>query len=312
MLSAQYLIEQTKVAREVREGYTPRETPGFLRDFLLTSGVFPNKQEEEEEPRAQQEEQSARIDWRDMTFSLKEFARNIPLIAGKVQFSPQEGQEIADPITLIEFVMFFPGDVILKGAEATPSMTLFCSTRKSGKTEKTRRLFSGFALSKAGDSSGERGWAQESERAALSVPVTTVNMKKQPTGRTVDLVFLGLGIYDDYYVNLITGAENDGTLIVEDMDGNQELYKADFVRIDESGRVYRNLIIAGFDPPEESDVNAIGWLNIGYSPVGSALSTGDRLRKFSSTEESVSAMIEAKTEEKKRELDEMLKKEEPL
>ena len=72
--------------------------------------------------------------------------------------------------------------------------------------------------------------------------------------------------------------------------------------------------MAGLDPAEDqSDVNAIGWLNIGYSPVGSALSTGDQLRKFSSTEESVTKMIEDKTEEKKQQLEEMLQKtEEPL
>ncbi len=309
MISPQYLIEQTKVAREIREGYTPRETPGFLRDFLLTSGVFPTKAEEETAEKTETEK-SARINWQDMTFSLKEFARNIPLIAGKVEFKPKD-EGVVDPIQAIEFVMFFPGDVILKGAEATPSMTLFCSTRKSGKTEKTRRLFSGYALSRAGDTS-EEAWSKESEKAALSVPISTVNMKKAPTGRTVDLVFLGLGMYDDYYLNLITGAENSGSLIVEDMDGNQELYDAQFVRIDESGKVFRNLIIAGFDPPEESDVNAIGWLNIGYSPVGSALSTGDRLKKFSSTEESVNTMIEAKTEEKKREMEQQLQKEETL
>ena len=312
LMSPTYLIEQTKVAREVREGYTPRETPGFLRDFLLSSGVFPNKQEEEDKEPSERAADTSSIDWKDMTFSLKEFARNIPLIAGKIELKPQT-DDIPDPVTLIEFVIFFPGDVILQGAEATPSLTLFSSVRKSGKTEKTMRLFSGYALSRAGDRPQD-DWSRESEKAALSIPVTTINMKKQQTGRSVDLVFLGLGIYHDYYMNLITGAENTGTLMVENTDGRQEFYDANFVRVDETGRVFKNLIIAGFDPAEDqSDVNAIGWLNIGYSPVGSALSTGDQLRKFSSTEESVTKMIEDKTEEKKQQLEEMLQKtEDPL
>ncbi len=189
-ISPNYLIEQTKVAREVREGYTPRETPGFLRDFLLSSGVFPNSTENDKEETEKVKDPS-RIDWKDMTFSLKEFARNIPLIAGKIELKPLD-ESIADPLASIEFVIFFPGDVILQGAEATPSMTLFSSRRKSGKTEKTTRLFSGYALSKAGDRPQD-DWSKESEKAALSIPVSTVNMKKQQTGRSVDLVFLGLG-----------------------------------------------------------------------------------------------------------------------
>lgn len=304
LLSENYLIQQTKEAHEIREGFTPRETPGFLRDFLLKSGAFPNKLEEET-AQGDLPPDSARINWQDMAFSLRDFARNIPLIAGNIELEPLD-DNIKDPVERIEFVIFFPGDVIVQGKEASPSKTFFSSVRRSGKTERTRQLFKGFALSRAGNRADE-DWSEASQEASMSIPLATVNMERTVKGRTVDLVFLGLGMFSDYYLNLLTGAENAGSVIVEDPEGNEERYRASFVRLDESGQTYRNLIIAGFDPPdEENPEDGIGWLNIGYSPVGSALSTGDQLKRFSSVEGDVTRMIERRTIQKREELQSVL------
>ena len=276
----------------------PRETPTFLRDFLLSSGVL-KTEGADTAPVDIAEREKARIDWREFTFSLRDFARYIPLIAGNITLIPKE--DIPDPVETIEFVIFFPGSVIVQGKEAQPSMTFFFSRRKSGKTEATQRLFSGFALSRSGEVD-QREWRKASESASMNIPVATVNTERKPQGRTVDIVFLGVGILHDYYMNLLVGLENTGTVVVENMDGRQELYEASFVRVDEHGRVFRNLVIAGFDPAEDL-VDTIGWLNIGYSPVGTALSTTDRLRRFSGTDESLTEMIELRTQESRQRIE---------
>ena len=265
LISSRYLIEQVRDAREIREGLTPREAPDFLRDFILKSGVYTQQH--------QKEAGTSDGGGAAGSFSIREFARNVPLIAGRLEVTPAEGAKITDPVEFVEFVVFFPGDVIVKGEDATPSMCYFSSQRRSGKVERTRTLFTGVAFSRFGNNPAEN-WAKESDAANFSIPVGTVNMKRKPEGRTVDVVFLGLGLMSDYYISLVTGSENRGTMMVESREGAEEHYAADFMKTDDSGQMTRNLIVAGFDPGEEqNEENVIGWLNIGSSPIGSALKT---------------------------------------
>ena len=312
LISSRDLIEKVRDAREIREGFTPREAPGFLRDFILKSGVFKKRNQKEagsSDGDGAAEKDTSRVNWDDMSFSLREFARNVPLIAARLELTPEEGGTVSDPVELVEFVVFFPGDVIIKGEDATPSMCFFSSQRRSGKVERTRKLFTGVAFSRFGNDPDEN-WAQESDAANFTIPVGTVNMKRKPEGRDVDVVFLGLGLMSDYYISLVTGSENRGTMVLETREGAEERYTADFVKMDDSGRLTRNLIVAGFDPAKDQDEeNVIGWLNIGYSPVGSALSTGSKLRKFSSVDSELTNMIEAKTRENKRMLEQQNRQE---
>lgn len=294
-LSQVYLLEKLLDVHEVDRGFTPRDTPDFVRSFLLKSGVKLEKNADGEEGDAAEtvDKPEADINWKDMGVTLKQFARSVPLAAGKVRAKPKE--PMADPIVEIQFVVFFPGESIQRGDGATPSLSFFLSVRRSGKVEKTSKLFDGSVFSREKDEDMD-DWMGKSAHASMTIPVGTANIRQEDSNKLIDLVFMGLGFYDDYYLSLVMGLDNTGELMVETVDGTVEHYDITFADIDDNGKERRNVILAGFDPvEEESDVDAVGWLNIGYSPVGTAVSSGDRkLKKFSSVDAAVSELIEQK------------------
>ena len=292
----EYLLQRSLDGYQMGEGFTPRQAPGFLKNFFSQVGSAQTGATGEEEGL------DAVTDRLTMSFSLREFAAKIPLIAGKIETRSLEEASASvseDPLTLIEFVIFFPGKTIASGDLATPSLAYFAAQRKSGKVERTRELFSGLNIRQR-KSGGE--WMAGGDNARIMVPVSSVGLEKSATGMDLNLAFLGLGIYSDYYLRLTSGQENTGEIVVEGLDGTREVYRAVFTEMAkvgmgaEVGSEIKNLVVAGFDPMQQD--SGMGWLNIGRSPVNVAVATSmSELHEFAGMDSKITAMIQKKDRE---------------
>lgn len=284
--ATEYLLQRSQQGYESAQGFTPRTTPAFLRNFF--SRAMADMAAQQQGSRDGKDKGAAAIQ-----FSLRDFASKIPLVAGRIKTSASDLAEEKDPVEGIDFVLLFPGRVVLSGGAATPSMSFVSIRHKSGKVDQTRLLFDKLLINRKGV---KGDWVRQEDNAALYVPIVSCGLQKDEAGQgmSVNLVFLGLGIYDDYYLNLWSGKENRGSLVVETKEGQRRNYQTAFTEVVRDKEV-KNLVVAGFDPMEKA---SIGWLNIGRWPVGVAVSTGDiELNRFSGVSEEVAQMLERKEAE---------------
>lgn len=279
----EYLLKRSLEGYQMAEGFTPRKAPSFLKNFFAQMGM------ETTVAKTDAGSQDVIATASAASFTLREFANRVPLVAGRITAHPDRVKEIENPLVGIDFVIMFPGMSIQAGENAAPSMNYFLARRQDGSIEQTRLLFQGMGLAQR-DESGK--WSKRSSDASLSIPISTCGFERQENGITVNLAFLGIGIYDDYYLNLSAGVENKGTIIVETKDGRRETYKAVFSEIAKTGQEDANFIVAGFDPLQKSNV---GWLNIGRWPVGASMQTEhEAMPLFSGTDEKITEMIDRK------------------
>ncbi len=276
-----YLLQRSLAGYEFGEGFTPRVAPTFMKNFFSKVGLA--AEEEKKGVDGEVEEQSG------MAFSLREFAYKIPLIAGKIEAkSLADSPAIKDPIKSIEFVLLYPGRTMISGCEeGAPSVSFFVCRRASGAVQSTTNFLQNAVIMRR---SSAGTWQRECAKSSVAIPIATVNMQKNENGMLLNLVFLGLGVYDDYYLNLDVGKENRGEIIVANsasMDqtdiltanqdaagGIRERYEAVMEDLQQTGSGEagdRNILVAGFDPVQESA--GIGWLSIGRGLITAALST---------------------------------------
>ena len=276
----EYLLQRSHAGYEIARGYTPRQIPSFLRNFFsqvrsMTDARGSGTGEGEEGV-----EIGGSL---DLDVSLKDFASRIPMVAGQVKTVDSDKYEVKDPVVLVDFVLLFPGRAVMTGEAATPSLCFFSARRKSGKVERTRPLFNSLFVSRK--KSDE--WSNEDGSASLFIPIASCAVNQEPDHISVSLIFLGLGIYDDYYLNLWSGIEDRGTMIVEGKDGTRTTYATTFEQTIEDIEE-KTLLVAGFDP---SSKGGIGWLNIGRFPVGRTIGYRDDVTSFSSMDDVVNKAI---------------------
>ncbi|MBP7829727.1 MAG: hypothetical protein KA248_07400 [Kiritimatiellae bacterium] len=286
----EYLIQRSLEGYEMATGFTPRSSPQFLRSFFSQAGVGLDQQTTKGSAGGEDEGEAG--GGMAVSVSLRDFASKLPLVAGKVKVMQAENLEgeDKDPVTEVNFVLLFPGRMVLGGEYATPSMSYFAATRKSGKVEQTRELLSGMAMDQRVQ--GE-GWTRLGKGGAISVPLVTCSMQKRDDGMELNLVFLGMGLYDDYYLSMMSGVDEEvGTLVVNGIKGDRRVYKTSFREVVNDGSEVKNLVVAGFDPKEKIGV---GWLNIGRWPVGSYVGLGEmQSGAFQGVSEDLARLIERK------------------
>ncbi|MBU1909651.1 MAG: hypothetical protein KJ726_06370 [Verrucomicrobia bacterium] len=286
----EYLIQRSLEGYEMATGFTPRSSPEFLRSFFSQAEVALDQPTRKGSASGEDEGEAG--GGMAVSVSLRDFASKLPLVAGKVKVMEStsgEGED-KDPVTEINFVLLFPGRMVLGGEYATPSMSYFAATRRSGKVEQTRELFKGMSMDHR--SQGE-GWTRLGNAGALTVPLVTCSMQKRDEGMEINLVFLGMGLYDDYYLSLGSGMEEEsGTLVVEGSRTGRRVYKTSYREVVNDGSEVKNLVVAGFDPKEKIGV---GWLNIGQWPVGSYVGLGEmQSGAFQGIGEDLARLIERK------------------
>ncbi len=219
-------------------------------------------------------------------FTLSDIAGKMPIVAGRVQTVMNvEGTE-ADPIDTLEFFLLFPTKIVMTEDSATPSLSFFSLKRKSGKIEQTKPIFknevgvyrmSGTNIFKIGTSGG-----------GLYVPVVSCGLQSSDDGISVELAFLGSGIYDDYYLSLFQGPMQQSATLVVNADGSGTndastvTYEATFMEEatieglkGQSKEKMSNLLISGFSGGGAGANRSVGWLRLGKFPAQATVSYGD-------------------------------------
>ena len=219
-------------------------------------------------------------------FTLSDIAGKMPIVAGRVQTVMNvEGTE-ADPIDTLEFFLLFPSKIVMTEDSATPSLSFFSLKRKSGKIEQTKPIFknevgvyrmSGTNIFKIGTSGG-----------GLYVPVVSCGLQSSDDGISVELAFLGSGVYDDYYLSLFQGPMQQSATLVVNADGSGTndastvTYEATFMEEatieglkGQSKEKMSNLLISGFSGGGAGANRSVGWLRLGKFPAQATVSYGD-------------------------------------
>lgn len=299
LLAKEYLLQRSLEAFESSAGFSPRVAPAFLKNFLSRIGGPDTGERPSSQEAGGQEQGTPQEDvLYSSSFTLREFATKIPLVAGKVRTLLDDDVTEENPVTQIDFLLFFPSHVVKSTDMATPSLSFFSATRKNGDVEQSRLLFNNLhATQRVGDQ-----WLLQTDTASIYVPIATCGMDRNEEGMDLNLAFLGMGIYDDFYLQLTTGKENYGSLMVEGKYGGSSEYRLSFVDAPKiGGEMVKNLVVAGFDPASAGE--ELGWLNIGQWPVGSALALEDQqVVRFAGAGEEVSEAIEKKELERRMEL----------
>ena len=219
-------------------------------------------------------------------FTLSDIAGKMPIVAGRVQTVMNvEGTE-ADPIDTLEFFLLFPTKIVMTEDSATPSLSFFSLKRKSGKIEQTKPIFknevgvyrmSGTNIFKIGTSGG-----------GLYVPVVSCGLQSSEDGISVELAFLGSGVYDDYYLSLFQGPMQQSATLVVNADGSGTndastvTYEATFMEEatieglkGQTHEKMSNLLISGFSGGGAGANRSVGWLRLGKFPAQATVSYGD-------------------------------------
>ena len=285
--AGEYLIQRSLEGYEVATGFTPRTSPEFLRSFFSKADV--NLSEPTQKGSAYGRDGGEGGAGMKAAVTLRDFASRLPLVAGRVKVIDSDREDEEDPVSDVSFVLLFPGRVLLGGEHASPSLCYFTATRKSGKVEQTRELFQGMSMNHF---SREDGWTKLDGQASLTIPIVTCGMQKREEGLEVNLVFLGMGVYDDYYLSLISGADDTGTMIVDGLKGGRTVYRTTFREVVQGGNEVKNLVVAGFDPKEKIGV---GWFNIGQAPLSASVGVGEtRVGTFQGVGDELARLIERK------------------
>lgn len=259
--SDQNLLARSVQSRQLNEGRAPRRWPGFLKSFIKRLGFEPV----DELPAYVGEGILPHMSLASEKITLEQFSHRIPMIAGKIAVTGVVKGAPKDPIKELEFVIFYPNMVTGDRGYETPSLSLFTSCRESGARVQTQVLA---GLSKGSFSPGEVGQRRKPDNGVLYIPMGYANSQAWGYGNQLTLSFMGVGLMDDYFLTLHSGAKESGRLVFDPKKGDPVHYDVSWLEYDEEGNTKRNLIVAGFDKTEET----FGWHKLGNSPAPTLLS----------------------------------------
>ena len=266
-----YLLTRAQYTREVTDGRAPRRWPKFLRSFVEELGV----KTEDDSPGLEKNAEGNLVKQKGQQFTLEEFADRIPLVAGRLKATPKK-VSAADPIEEIRFLMLYPNIAITGNKYATPSLSLFAAIHKSGEITRTKMIT---GVAEASFDIYEGRQATRENPGALFLPLG--NVAVHPMGRDVQMAlsFMGVELFDDYFMQLETGREDKGVLTVNPREkgASSDTYDLEFIEKDVQGNTERNLIVAGLN---RMRVNDYGWYKIGNAPVSSLLSMNSTIPWF--------------------------------
>lgn len=235
-------------------------------------------------------------------FNISDIAGKLPIIAGRVRSVTEVEDVEEDPIETVEFFILFPSRLVMTDDAVTPSLSFFTATRKSGKTEQTRSVFTNDVVVQR--LSGTNVTLLATAMGGLQVPITVCGLSEEDGGINVDLSFLGLGIYNDYFLHLFQGPrERTARLTVPSKTEASGFYTYEASFMDEatiegmSGMAQKeeisNLLIAGFEAGGGAN-RSVGWLHIGQYPASMLVGFGDAEVTLTGANAEMKDMIESK------------------
>ena len=251
------LLARATHSRELNDGRAPKKWPSFLKEFVEDLGFKPV----DELPAYVGEAPLPNVSLMKSRMTLERFSQRIPLIAGKVKVTELIRGMGGDPVDEVSFVIFYPNMVSGDSGYETPSLTLFSAKYKSGKKVKTEMLT---GMAKGAYRLGEGGRRIPPDNGSLYIPMGFANSQPFGRGSQLNLSFMGIDMFDDYYLNLQSGVRETGRLSVDERRGGDKAhYKVTWIEKDTEGNTKRNLVVAGFDRQTET----FGWQKLGNAPT---------------------------------------------
>lgn len=250
-VAGESLLRRTALAAEVKQGLAPKKAPPFLTDFFQKMGVtlVPENPENAALPTRTGADKGKK------EFTLEELGTLLPMIAGKVRMTEADPLD-PDPVEEINFFSLFPNRVTRSGDIVNPSFSFFAARHRSGKMQRTMPLMGFSALHR----NAEGAWSRVSNRAELYLPLTTCSAQSDDQGVTVTMCFVGLGIFQDYYMTLKCGKDNTGLVATDGSGGRLVSSRASIVDMGANGEEQLNVVMTGMTPKKRL---GMGWLNIG-------------------------------------------------
>jgi len=247
----------------------PTEAPAFLNTFFDRLQSATEDLTEDDATHA-------------VNFNLSDIAGKMPIVAGRIRATVEVAGAEDDPIEQVEFFLLFPSKVVMTETAVTPSLSFFSARRKSGKVEQTKTVFKGdvgvYRLS------GTNISKIASAPGGLHVPIVACGMDQSDGGVHINLSFLGVGIYGDYYLTLFQGPrEQSAKLVVKSTNSpsGNITYEASFMDettiqgmdSTEVREKVSNLLISGFGSNAGAN-RSVGWLRLGQFPASMTVAFG--------------------------------------
>ncbi len=236
---------------ELENALPPKKWPEFFREFIERLGMV------EAVDRIVSMQRPLDRSLGRVPMSVEEFTHAIPVVAAKVQATLLSDEELEpDPITELSFVIFFPNRSVHTRQSVAPSVSLFHAEHESGRAVRTRFLPNqdGAPLSEDLD------WDDMPE-VLVSFPS---GYHAQRTGLSDEgllrTYFLGMGLGDDYWIDIHRVDRNRSIMVVEKQDGTKLEYALEpYPEKPEAGG--ETVLVAGL-----TDIES-GWEHIGKTPV---------------------------------------------
>lgn len=265
------------------------EAPAFLNNFM-------------EKIAAAASSTAAEDATHSIDFNISDIAGKLPVVAGRIRaVTDVEGVE-EDPIDTVEFFILFPSRIVMTEDSVTPSLSFFTATRKSGKVEQTRSVFTNdVAVHRL---SGTNIARVATAPGGLQVPITVCGLSEEDGGISVDLSFLGVGIYQDYFLHLYQGPrEQSARLMVPSTDEESGFFTYEASFMDEATveglggtkkkEEISNLLVAGFQSGGGAN-RSVGWLHIGQYPASMLVGFGDSEVTLTGSAAEMKELVESK------------------
>ena len=266
------------------------EAPAFLNNFI------------ERLTQAASHEFSDEDATHAVDFNISDIAGKLPIVAGRIRAAAEIVGVEDDPIETVEFFILFPSKMVLTEDSVTPSLSFFTATRKSGKMEQTRSLFTNDVTVKR--LAGTNISTVATAAGGLQVPITVCGLSEEDGGIAVELSFLGMGIYNDYFLHLYQGPRDRTarlTVPTSTEESGFYTYEASFMdeaTIEGMGGVKHkeeisNLLIAGFESGGGAN-RSVGWLHIGQYPASMLVGFGDAEVQLTGAAAEMKDLVESK------------------
>lgn len=256
-----YALQRTVRTYENSKGIAPKTWPPFLKQFFGRMGL----QTRDEQVAGQTGEPGK-------TFTLKEFAERVPLIAGRFQTKEKDHLQDPDPVVEVDFVSFFPGKVVKSQVATTPSLSLFSARHKSGKVERTRVMGD---MKMYGHGLNEQNRATSAQSAFMLIPMVSCAAVNTEQGLDINMAFMGMGSAADYFLQIPGGQAAKGVFYRDRGQSGKSKYEASFIEKLQEGSEIHNLVVAGFEAPRD---DRLYWYEIGRLPVSTILSLDPKAR----------------------------------
>jgi len=277
-LTNNYLLQRSVSAFEAKGGLAPRAWPPYLQNFVRKLGVEPasehdaaKKVKTEVTATAKPENKAEGDVPAKPVLTPQSFGTKVPFIAGMVKSDPSTiDASSPDPISQVDFIVFFPANSLKKGDFSTPSLSLFAARRQSGREQRSVKL-GGLGKSQMNT---DGTWTEAIEKTTLFVPMATCAATPTDDGVDVSICFLGLDIMDDYYLQFRLGKDAEGKLIVNGEKQSMIKYNMSLTEMDEeTGTEVPTVVMAGFN---RRKAEPYSWLKIGMEPQEYFLQVEDR------------------------------------